>query len=203
MQLHAEGREAGSAGRYERALELFEQSARLAPRWPHPVYDAAWTHLLMGDEERAFACYSRVDAMAPRGFFTSKVAVDCVRRELDGRAPRGTYVRLVRAEMATPETVKLEILEGIVRETPDYAAAWLMLANCARDDEARERAIECGLAGLPDVETRGQLLLARALLLRRRGRTEEAAALLAELQSPETTTLVVSAFARQAAARKA
>jgi Flp pilus assembly protein TadD len=80
-RLHEEARLAGGRGDYDRALELLNRAQQLAPTWPYPLYDAAFTHLLQGDSVKAEALYAEVDRMAPRGFFTCKTSLDCLRRE--------------------------------------------------------------------------------------------------------------------------
>src|SRR5947208_1350326 len=53
----------GSRGDYERAFELFDQAQALAPDWPYPSYDKAYSYLLQGDPARAEALYAEVDRM--------------------------------------------------------------------------------------------------------------------------------------------
>ena len=48
QELHRQGREAGGTGDHDRALVLLEQASKAAPKWPYPVYDAAFTHLAAG-----------------------------------------------------------------------------------------------------------------------------------------------------------
>lgn len=57
--LHQQGRDAGGRGNYEEALALFTRAAGLEPRWPYPVYDRAYTHLLMKNFDAALADYRR------------------------------------------------------------------------------------------------------------------------------------------------
>jgi hypothetical protein len=42
-RLHARARDAGANGDYFRALDLLDEAQALAPAWPYPVYDAAYT----------------------------------------------------------------------------------------------------------------------------------------------------------------
>jgi hypothetical protein len=41
--LHQQGRQAGAARDYNKALGLLGRASVLAPRWPYPVYDTAYT----------------------------------------------------------------------------------------------------------------------------------------------------------------
>jgi hypothetical protein len=43
MRLHKQARQAGGAGDYKKAITLLERASSLAPAWPYPVYDAAFT----------------------------------------------------------------------------------------------------------------------------------------------------------------
>jgi Flp pilus assembly protein TadD len=43
--LHENGREAAARGDYAPALALLTKAAVLAPDWPYPVYDRAFTYL--------------------------------------------------------------------------------------------------------------------------------------------------------------
>jgi hypothetical protein len=52
-RLHTEGRAAGDRGDYASALELLGEAHRLAPDWPYPVYDMAFTYLLQGNSTKA------------------------------------------------------------------------------------------------------------------------------------------------------
>ena len=45
--LHEQGRQAGGSGDYRKAITFLEQACKLAPQWPYPVYDMAFTYLLM------------------------------------------------------------------------------------------------------------------------------------------------------------
>ena len=44
---------AGGAGDYKKAITLLERASSVAPEWPYPVYDMAFTYLLMKDAENA------------------------------------------------------------------------------------------------------------------------------------------------------
>ena len=57
QHLHQQARQAGGNGDYTNALALLEQASALAPQWPYPVYDRAYTHLLMKDYDAAREYY--------------------------------------------------------------------------------------------------------------------------------------------------
>jgi hypothetical protein len=46
--LHQQGREAGERGDYKTAIGFFAQASEVAPTWPYPHYDRAYTHLADG-----------------------------------------------------------------------------------------------------------------------------------------------------------
>ena len=185
--LHEQARAAGGNGEYILALSLLDQARGLAPDWPYPVYDAAFVHLLQGDAAGAESLYAEVDRLAPRGFFTCKTTLDCLRRELAGELPPGFSRAYVSLEWADP-VHKRTRLERIVAQYPSFAPAWSELASMAPDDDGRLHAIEQGLNGRPDPETRGTLLINRAIILAQRGDRGTAIAILGEVAlSPQST----------------
>src|SRR6185369_14577519 len=106
------------------AIELFEAAHALAPEWPYPLYDAAYAHLLKGDTKKAEALYTRVEALAPRGFFTAKMEYDCVVRENKGELPKEFCRAFVALEWLADAAKKRATLEGIVAKQPSFAPAW-------------------------------------------------------------------------------
>jgi hypothetical protein len=56
-----QGRRAGASGKSEEALRLFAQAHEDAPEWPYPLYEAAYTHLLNGDLEKAEREYVQIE----------------------------------------------------------------------------------------------------------------------------------------------
>src|SRR5262245_53032878 len=52
------GMQAGSSNDLERAMKRFREAHRLAPRWAQPVYQGAWTALLLGDAALAETLYA-------------------------------------------------------------------------------------------------------------------------------------------------
>jgi tetratricopeptide (TPR) repeat protein len=188
-RLHQEARAAGGRGEYARALEMLDRAHALAPTWPYPVYDAAFTYLLQGDAAKAEERYAEVDRMAPRGFFTAKASLDCLRRERAGALPPGFCKAFAMMEWMEDREKKRAMLEGIVAFEPTFPVAWKELSGLLDDDEARLQAINKGLEHGPDGETKGVLLINKALILHRRGDRDGAVKMLGELALDPQSTL--------------
>lgn len=194
--LHLQGREAGARGEYDQALALFTRAAELAPGWPHPVYDRAYTHLLMKDFDAALADYRKTSEMAPRGFFTTLAAVHTLSRERKGDLPTGLYLAYVMLETITDAKERRFLLQQFVDRYPGFAPAWQKLANLAKDDPERLTAIERGLAADPDPETKGMLSLNKALTLLGSGDSEGGVEILRALVVDQESTLATEALAK-------
>jgi tetratricopeptide (TPR) repeat protein len=201
VRRHEEARAAGARGEYDRALVLLDAAHALAPGWPYPVYDAAFTYLLQGDTDTAERCYAEVDRLAPRGFFTCKTTLDCLRRERAGELPGGFCRAFTTLESLDHVPTKKAVLEGIVARFPGFAPAWKELTALLDDPGDRLRAIESGLDAEPDPETRGMLLLNKALLLHERGDREAAIALAGDLALDPASTLATETLAKATLAR--
>ncbi len=194
--LHQQGREAGGRGDYDQALALFTKAAELAPSWPYPVYDRAYTHLLMRDFDAALADYRKTSEMAPRGFFTTLTAVHTLSREQLGDLPAGLYLSYLMLEPITDANERLPLLQQFVDKYPGFAAAWQGFANLAEDNSKRLTAIERGLAADPDPETKGMLSLNKALTLMGSGDSEGGVEILRALVTDQESTLATEALAK-------
>ena len=135
---------------------------------------------MIGDDARAEEKYNEVDKLAPRGYFTTKTALDCLRRERKGEIGPGAYKMFVLLESRSPSQKK-EALNALLKKWPRFPAAWKELSTLLDDDVSRLAAIERGLAYDPDGESRGILLLNKALVLDRQGKKHEAVAILGTL----------------------
>ena len=196
QELHQQGRAEGQKGNYAQALDLLRQASVEAPVWPYPVYDAAFTYLLEGDAETADRYYQRVDQMAPRGFFTTKTALDCLRRERSGDLKPGMYKAQVSLEWEDDKAKKRSILEQVVMVCPKFPAAWKELLVLRTDDAGKLDEIEHGLAEQPDGETKGILLINKAIILNRQGKRDEATAILGDLALDPQSTLATESLAK-------
>ncbi len=199
-RLHQEARAAGGRGDYVLALDLLDQARDLAPHWPFPVYDAAFTYLLLGEPRMAEELYRRVDKMAPRGYFTCKASLDTLGRERAGELPPGFARAYAYVDWMEP-LEKRRFLGGIVDKYPGFALAWKDLATLLEDDRDRLHAIEQGLRGRPDAETLGILLVNKASILARRGDRDGAIAILGELALSPDSTLATEHLAKLVLAR--
>jgi tetratricopeptide (TPR) repeat protein len=183
-RLRDEGRTAGERGDHAEAIALFTQAAELAPKWPAPVYDRAFTYLLEQDFGAALADYRKTLDLSPRGYFVAAQAADMLAREEAGEFPPGSYLAFALLEHA-PREEKRAILEEVVQELPSHAPAWEAYAALIEDPAKLLAAVEQGLGACPDPYTLGMLLVRQALALNGLGRTEEAVAILQRLvESP-------------------
>lgn len=200
--LHERGRVAGARGDHTEALTLFSKAAALAPRWPYPLYDRAFTHLLMKNSDAALADYRDTLKLAPRGFFTAHVAVDTLVREKRGEFPSGLYLAFVALETEPDPDRKRDVLEQMVEKFPRFAPGWQKFAELAETPTERLKRIEAGLAVDPDPETSGMLKLNQAAALHALGKTDAAIHLLRALVNDPGTTLSVESLAKTMLTRK-
>lgn len=179
--LHQQARDAGGRGDYKKAIALLERASELAPEWPYPVYDKAYTHLLMNDFDAARTYYRRTLEMSPRGFWTAITALDTLTREQNGELPVGTYLAYLSLEWMDDAAKKDAAVREMIKTIPEFAPAWKEFASLCDDDGERLTAIENGLAAHPDAETKGMLEINKALALNLKGKREAAVRLLGEL----------------------
>ena len=196
--LHQQARHAGEAGDYPKALALLDRASALAPQWPYPVYDKAFTYLLMKDPENARKHYQKTVELAPRGFFTAITALDTLDREAKGDLPAGTYLAFLSLEWMDNPEEKAESVRQLVGRTPGFAPAWEELADLSVDPAERLTAIEKGLAAHPDAETKGTLQINKALALEQKGDHAGAVRLLGELVVDPASTLATEHLAKVA-----
>ena len=186
--LHQRAREAGRHGDYKTAIALLEQASELAPAWPYPVYDGAFTYLLMKNFDTAKTYYRKTLELSPRGFFTAITALDTLTREQNGDLPVGTYLAYLPLEWMKDKGQKESAIRKLVKQIPQFAPAWKELASLCEDDGERLRANENGLAAHPDADTKGMLNINRALVLNLRGDHAAAVQLLGEIAlNPKST----------------
>jgi tetratricopeptide (TPR) repeat protein len=194
--LHRQARQAGGAGDFKKAIGLLERASSLAPAWPYPVYDMAFTYLLMKDAENARKHYRKTVELAPRGFFTALTALDALDREAKGDLPAGTYLAYLSLEWMDNPGQKADVVRQLVKRVPGFAPAWKEQAMRANADAEELDAIEKGLAVNPDGETKGILLINKALIMDRGGDHEAAVRLLGELALDPASTYATEHLAK-------
>jgi tetratricopeptide (TPR) repeat protein len=187
--LHQQAREAGGRGEYEKAIALLERASELAPDWPYPVYDRAFTHLLMADLDGAITYYGKTLELSPRGFFAAITALHTLTREQNGDLPVGTYLAYVSLEWMKDAANRGHAVREMVERIPQFAPAWKEFASLCDDEGERLAAIENGLAANPDAGTKGMLKINKALALNRKGKHDDAVRLLGELALDPNSTL--------------
>jgi tetratricopeptide (TPR) repeat protein len=199
-ELHQRARQTGSSGDYQQALDLLEQAVEKAPLWPYPLYDLAFTYLLLKDTDRAIEHYRKTLKIAPRGFFTAITALHTLEREQRGELPAGLYLAYLSIEGMDNRAQKAHITRQLVEQVPSFAPAWKDLAIATDQDTERREAIRKGLAASPDAETKGMLQINEALALDAQGEHETGIRLLETLIRDETSTLATEHLASAALA---
>ncbi len=194
--LHERARTLGERGDLKQAIELLDRASALAPTWPYPLYDKAYTQLLSGDPEGALASYRGVDRLAPEGFFTTKTAIWSLTREQAGTFPKGIYQTYLQIEWAKSDAEKRQIVEDLLKRAPTFAPAWKESALLQETPEKRLADLEHGLGLSPDAETEGLLTLNRATTLDSIGKREDCVRLLSSLAQATNSTVGTRALAK-------
>jgi len=195
-RLHDEARKKGEAGDYAAALTLLKRASELAPVWPYPRYDEAYTCLLQGDATNVLIHYREVDRLEPAGFFTTKTAIWTLEREERGILPKGTYLAFVSLEWMEPEKKKTMVEQLAVR-LPTFAPVWKEKALLTENAEQRLAALEKAMTLEPDAETYGMCVLNKAAVLNATGKTNEAKQMLEQLARSESSTLTTKSLAKE------
>lgn len=193
---HKKARQAGGVGDYKNALADLEKASKLAPQWPYPVYDMAFTYLLMKDFDSARKYYQKTVDLAPRGFFTAITALDVLMCEKKGDLPVGTYLAYLSLEWMDDPGKKAEMVRELAERVPAFAPAWKELADLSNEDSEKCMAIDKGLAANPDPEMKGILQINNALILDRRGDHEGAVRLLGKLALDPASTYATEHLAK-------
>ena len=102
-------------------------------------------------------------------------------------------------EHMSPEQQQ-SIAGQLVQKFPSHAPAWALHAGFLEDASERLAALERGLAARPDPDTRGSLLVHRALALHRLGETQRALTILEPLTTSGGNSISTQAKAYHAAA---
>jgi tetratricopeptide (TPR) repeat protein len=196
QSIHKLARHAGQSGDYKTAITLLQQARSLSPQWPYPPYDMAFTYLMMTDRESARAYYRKTVELSPRGFFEAITAAAALEREQKGDLPSGTYLKYLSLEWTADAGKKKDIVHQLVTGAPGFAPGWKELATLLNDDDEQLVAIERGLTANPDRDTRGVLLINKALILHRKGDRGGAIHMLVEVALDPASTYATEHMAK-------
>ncbi len=185
--LHNQAREFGQKGDYKSAIDKLILANKEAPNWAYPLYDLAYTYLLQDDYENALKYYQLTDEVAPKGFYTSKTALNTLEKEKKGEFTKGLYKMYLSLEWIDNPSEKQEMIKLLVKKYPNFAPAWKEYSNIV-EGEDRMKAIEKGLSSNPDIETKGLLLVNKALMINEKGNFKKATELLTEIIFDKNTT---------------
>jgi hypothetical protein len=150
----------------------------------------------MQDFAHARECYEATVKLAPRGFFTALTALDTLNREATGELPAGTYFAYLSLEWIDDPAHKAKLVQTLIERVPHFAPAWKEYALSCSEENAKLAALEQGLAARPDPETKGLLIINKALTLHYQSRTQAARELLTNLAQDPATTFANEALAK-------
>lgn len=199
-RLHQEARQFGASGKYEEALDRLTKSHSLAPSWPYPLYDSAFTYLLMKDFAKAREFYAKTVELSPRGFFTAITALDSLNREASGDLPEGTYAAYMSLEWINDPSQKAQLVRALVERLPSFAPAWKEYALICEDPAEKLQALEKGLSADPGNETKGILLINKALAIHESGDKDAAIEILGAVALDSESTFANEHLAKQSLA---
>ncbi len=147
----------------------------------------------MGEAAQALTVHEQVDEREPQGFAETKRRVECLRREKAGRIPQGTYREFIDV-MDSPSPKELERkLEALTKAAPGFYPAWRELIPFGKTLDEQDKRLAQALSLEPDAESKGELLVDKSNLLRRRGKEQEARALLQSLvEDPQSLPSTVT-----------
>jgi tetratricopeptide (TPR) repeat protein len=186
--LHRQARTFGQKGGYKNSILKLEQANKEAPNWAYPLYDLAYTYLLQDDDEKALKYYQLTDKFAPKGFYTSKTALHTLEKEKTGELQKGLYRSYLSLEWMDDQAKKKEIIKLLVIQFPTFAPAWKDYASLLENTE-RLHAIEKGLEQNPDMETKGILLVNKALIIHKNEGFQKASGILTNVIFDPNSTL--------------
>ncbi|AMO99590.1 tetratricopeptide repeat family [Collimonas arenae] len=92
---------------------------------------------------------------------------------------------------------KQKIVDQLLRKVPNFAPAWKEMAALGIDDSKRLDYLDKGLKADPDLETKGFLLINKALIFANRGRKNEAIPILGALALDPTSPLDIEVIAKK------
>lgn len=187
--LHDEARMLGQEGKYDSAIIKLKLAMQIQPNWAYPPYDLAYTYLLKKDFDSAYKYYQITDQLEPRGFFTVKTAVHTLEGERQKIYPKGLYAMYSSLEWEEDSAKKSSMAKSFLELAPNFAPAWKEVALLSNNVEEKERVIDQGLSKDPDADTKGILLINKAIVLNEKGKKDEAKQILGKLIFSQDATI--------------
>jgi tetratricopeptide (TPR) repeat protein len=179
-----QGNAFGSAGKLTEALEKYQESQKVDPYDPDPVYQSAVCYLELKEYGKARAAFEKVEQLAP-GWFRCRS--DCwISKSLEEGTMTDEQFRVLRVledgKVAIDQA--MQALVKMLNKHPDFAPYYLLLGDRYREKNDLKTANNCYRKGLevatePDIESR--LLCAAAVILAK--------------ESPDRTQLLERAIA--------
>jgi hypothetical protein len=151
---------------------------------------------MMNFELRDTSCYRKTLELSPRGFFTAITALDTLDREQRGELPAGLYLAYLSLEWMDNPSERADVMRQLAERLPGFAPGMKARALLAENDGERLQWIEKGLSASPDAETKGILLINKALLLNKRGEKDAAVKLLGQLALDPQSTFATEHLAK-------
>jgi hypothetical protein len=153
--------------------------------------------LWQDDFESSLRDFQKTIELAPGGFHEAEVAVDTLTRESAGEFARGLYAVFARLEHM-PKDQRCFIVGQLLAKNPTFAPGWREQANCVAEPVPCLEVIERGLSSRPDRQTRGLLLVQKAMTMSSIGDTDGAVNVLRPLA--DSTSLSTRVWAEIALA---
>ena len=113
-----------------------------------------------------------------------------------GELPQGMYLTYLQLEWIDDPKEKRDRVDQLIEQFPNYPPAWKELSSLLSDTSERKKAIENGLKTNPDPETKGFLLINRALIFNLENKSQEAIKILGELIFNSNSTLATVQLAK-------
>jgi hypothetical protein len=110
--------------------------------------------------------------------------------------PAGTYLAYISLEWIQDPEQKATIVGQLNEKMPKFAPGWKALSMLAKNEDDPLATIEKGLAAKPDAETKGTLMLNKAMVLRGKGDQAAAIKILGQLALDPKSTFATEHLAK-------
>ena len=173
-------RDKGNKEDNKKLLKMLKAVHELAPNWAFPTYELANGFLLAMDWDRALKYYRKLDEIAPKGFYQSKIALFTLEKEDTGEFEQGTWLMLSQEpqfegiqdfeihQASITQTELRHAFRKIRAEMPNLCPIYvrLVLIDTEGSLKVKQEIIEKGLK-CPDIdiETKETLTIYKGVLI--------------------------------------